>query len=919
MSESHRRGARRPFRARPLPAVLLALALLSTAPWPPSAARAADGQDVADEVFYHFMPICWRDSDGDSYRYGDFGGMTASLDYLEALGVTAVWMNPPFPSPAYHGYQHGAADDVEPRLGTAAGLIAFVEAAHARGIKVFVDLVAYGISQDSPWFRDAYADPASPYDSWLAFTDAANTEYQGFTYPTWNGDTVGFINWDLRDPGPVDLVTSWSRQWLDPDGDGDFTDGLDGYRLDHVWVRYGYGPDGWGYNLDSFWAPWRQALRAVNPDVFVFAEQADWGSYGAELLAGLDAAFTKPFEFAAREALRSGDAGPLYAQTAATLAALAGAPAEGTFLCTIGNHDVDRLATSIGEEPGRGKAAAAVLLLQPFPPVLYHGDEIGMRGAKNGAYQGDAADLPLREPFKWNAVAGPPMSDYDRAYAERDPAYARIGADGDGRSVEEQLGVPGSLLEAYRQLIAARRASLALRRGGYTAVASDRPGVWAFVRDHAEQQVLVAVNLRDAPVIATLDLGGFGIPGGATVPRDLLGASAPPALTEANRDAYELPLGPFGYAAYEVAVLPPEPPASAVDGRQVPADLGPYAVVATQDTPTSFGDNVCELDQLLAILRGDTLLVGVTGNLDSDGTGLALLLDTQPGGQNVLDLSGTWPPPSGPAELTGTVLDAGFAPDHLLFVNAYGGAVYVDQFRLLDGGGATKVYRGQGTVGDGDGWLLGGDNPEGMQIALDDGNVAGVTESDASAAATATRGFEMALPLASFDLTAPGVSQILVAAFVLGTDGAIGNQWLPGLGGEPELGLRPDLNLVAGQQHAAVVVPTAVAADPDGEAAGDPGGGGEGPYGLTVAGGQPAGSRIEVAFRVAEPGSLHLEVLDVRGRRVRMLLDGPHPAGSRSLVWDGRDRAGRPAAAGVYIFRLAGALGVETRRAVLVR
>ena len=136
----------------------------------------------------------------------------------------------------------------------------------------------------------------------------------------------------------------------DPNGDDDFSDGVDGYRLDHVWAQYPNGPDGWGYNLDDFWEPWKAALQAVNPDVFIFAEQADWGSQGVELLTGLDAAFTKPFEFGARDALRWEYAEPLYSQMAAAVLALNGAAGTGTLMTTIGNHDVDRLASSIGDD-----------------------------------------------------------------------------------------------------------------------------------------------------------------------------------------------------------------------------------------------------------------------------------------------------------------------------------------------------------------------------------------------------------------------------------------------------------------------------------------------------------------------------------------------------------------------------------------
>ncbi|MFN9972065.1 MAG: alpha-amylase family glycosyl hydrolase, partial [Phycisphaerae bacterium] len=110
------------------------------------AVASAQPDDVADDIFYHFMPISWRDSDNDQYRFGDFNGMTASLDYLQSLGVTAVWMNPIFPSAAYHGYQHGDASQINSRFGTEAQFLAFVNAAHARGIKVYLDFVAYGIS-----------------------------------------------------------------------------------------------------------------------------------------------------------------------------------------------------------------------------------------------------------------------------------------------------------------------------------------------------------------------------------------------------------------------------------------------------------------------------------------------------------------------------------------------------------------------------------------------------------------------------------------------------------------------------------------------------------------------------------------------------------------------------------------------------
>ncbi|MBU0740843.1 alpha-glucosidase C-terminal domain-containing protein [bacterium] len=891
-------------RLRTTACVAVLTALLAAAP----ALAPAQGQDPSDEIFYHFMPICWRDSDGDTFRFGDFGGMTSSLPYLQTLGVTAVWMNPVFPSVAYHGYQHGAGDQLNPWFGDEGDFVGFIEAAHAAGIKVFVDFVAYGISRDEVWFQDAYGNPGSVYDDWLAFTNSANTEYQGSTFTTWNGDTVRQIWWDLRDSHPVDLVTQWARHWLDPDGDGDFADGLDGFRLDHVWQTYPNGPDGWGYHIDTFWAPWRAALRDVNPDVFVFAEQADWGISGVELLGGMDAAFTKPFEFAARDALQNEYASALYGAMASAVAVQGAAPV-GTFLCTINDHDITRLATQIGDGFEKGKAAAAILLTQPFAPVIYHGDEIGMRGAKNTGYTGDAADIPMREPFKWNAVAGPPMSNY---FALNAAAYAgRISQDNDGRSVEEQLGVPGSLLEAYRELIAARRDHVALRRGGYAPVTASSGAVWAFVRDHADQQVLVAINVDGSAKNMALDLGDFTIAGGATTPLDLLTGATLSPLTGANKDAYPLALAPYGYRLLEVEVTAPEPPPSLVDGRGIPADFGAAGLLATQDGPTHLGDNVSELDQLYVRARGDSLFLGLTGNLAPDGTGLCLLLDFAPGGQNVLDLSDVSPPPNGPDMLTGLRLDAGFAPDQLLFVNTFSGNIYVDLYALLDGGGTDKTYRGAGTVGAGHGVLSGGVNPNGLRVAQDNSNTGGVTASDVSDAASATTGCEIYMSLADLGLAGGDIDGVKLAAFLLESGGDVSNQWLPGLGGlTGSLGVAPDMTEIAGDQFVVLDSATAV---------GGPAGG-DGTWDLSVSTGGGSARVVVINLRLPSARLVGLAVYNVRGERVRELFSGRElPAGDHVFGWDGRDDRGHGVPAGVYLCRLQSGADQQARSVVLVK
>lgn len=758
-------------------------------------AAPLDGREAADDVFYMFMPIAWRDSDGDTYRFGDFGGMADSLDYLEALGVTAVWMTPVFPSPAYHGYQHGAADQLNAWFGTETDFLNFVQAAHARSIKVFIDFVVYGVSHDSVWYQDAYGNPSSPYDDWFSFTNPGNTQSDlSFTYSTWNGDSVGFIHWNLNNADCTDLVTGWALHWLDPDGDGDPSDGVDGFRLDHVSAWHPVESP-WGYDI-AWWEDWKADLLAVNPDAFTFAEQADWGSHGADLLSAHDAAMTKPFLFAARNALSNEQAAGLYSEMQATLATL---PASRTYLNTLGDHDVDRLNSVLGGNLEKAKVAAAIQMTQPFPPVIYFGDEIGMLGTKQD-YGSDANDIPMREPFKWNAVAGPPMSNY---WVLNGPAYGNpFSQDHDGRSVEEQEGDPDSLLEAYRVLIAARRDHVALRRGGYHPVPNSSSRVWAFVRHVPdEESLLVALNVVGSSRSPSLDLSDFIIPGGATTVQDVLTGTFLPDLTDANRSAYPVTLAAYRYAILALDVIPTEPPPQVIDGQEIPSDFGPGRLIATQDNATGLGDNVSELDQLFVRVGSNGLDVGLTGNLGTDGTALMLFFDVVPGGQNVLDTESFPTPPGTLPAIDGMVLDTGFRPDVVVHANAWGGTIYVDHYTLETAGEGDKRYIGAGTVNDLDGFLSGGDNPHGLMLALSNANTAGVTSTAAAAAGTATSGFEGFLPYADLAVSTPDGAVKLMAMLVR-PSGEVGNQFLPGLGGGYDnLGFVPvDMNAVPGEQ-----------------------------------------------------------------------------------------------------------------------
>ena len=766
-----------------------------------------------DEVIYQIMPIAWRDSNLDvtgsvQTRFGDFGGLASveSLDYLQYLGVTMVYLQPIFPSPAYHGYQHGVPDTLNPRFGTEPEFLAFVNAAHARGIKVILDFVAYGISHSSSYYQSAFQNPASPFDSWLAFTNAANSSYVGYTFNTWNGSQVGFIHWNLDNPATVTTITNWAKKWLDPNGDGDVSDGVDGFRLDHAWAS---GGEGWGADID-FWNTWCSSLRAVRPDVFIFCEPSDWGNYGTDLLQpnAFNAVITKPWQFASRDAVNLRNASGLYSSMAATYAAV---PAGKLVVAQMSDHDSDRLASVLANSAARQKVAAAIQFTQPFPPNIYFGDELGMRGTK--AVTGtDADDIPMREPFKWRAVAGAPMSNYTAITAGTAPPS--FSANNDGRSVEEQRGLAGSMLETYRSLITVRRNSIALRRGSYLPVSSPNTGVYAFVRHHAEQTVLCVINLNSATTNTTIDLSGFGVPKTGTAPVSLESGATLPAITPANRAAYPVTLGARAWFIARASLTPPVDTSHAdIDGRSIPFDGGAQALVSTQAAASSFGDNVGELDQMFVRADGDALRVSISGNIPTDGTALTLFIDVNPGaptGQNRLVTAHLPSPPAGLALLDGTTFDAGFAPDVLYYVNSVSSLVYVDRVSLPSAPAlAVKDYRGNSALNSGRGVLGGGANPNGLEVALDNTNALGPN--------TATTGFELRIPFADLGLPPTFVGRVMVAACLERTNGALSNQWMPSLEpGSADLGLAPNLAAVAGVQHASVAVGLAGDVNADG-------------------------------------------------------------------------------------------------------
>lgn len=426
----------------------------------PAAARAPSPRP---DVVYHIFVRSFADSNGD--RQGDLRGIRQRLDYLQRLGVTTLMLTPLYPSPFYHNYFADDFEGIDPEFGTMADFAALVRAAHSRGMKIVLDEEIQYVSDRHEWRTASAGQPNSAYGKFLLYRDGTNREpvptllgTNDFT--VWPGQKRQVFTVNLAEPKVRDYFARYLARWADPDGDGDPSDGVDGFRIDHMMDDL----DNAGVLKDllaGFWAPIITSLHALNPKLTIIAEQADWGD-GAAFFAkgGVDRVFAFPIWRAAGKLDAAGFAAAIAGSNAAI------PPGRSQFVF-VENHDTPRFAHGAARRAEILRLGAAITLLTGWVPSLYYGQEIGMSGAQTDDYaaNADARDIPLRQAFRW--VPDPMAAGNAAWYRQFPEAYhtPESNVPGDGASVAEQDGRPGSLLETYRTLAALRARWPALGHG----------------------------------------------------------------------------------------------------------------------------------------------------------------------------------------------------------------------------------------------------------------------------------------------------------------------------------------------------------------------------------------------------------------------------------------------------------------------
>ncbi|OLA99725.1 MAG: maltose alpha-D-glucosyltransferase [Candidatus Rokubacteria bacterium 13_1_40CM_4_69_39] len=528
-----------------------------------------------DAVFYEVHVKAFMDGNGDGV--GDFAGLTERLDYLAELGVDCLWILPMYASPLRDdGYDIADFFAVHPAYGTLEDFQKFLDAAHARGLRVIADLVMNHTSDAHPWFQASRADPASPYadyyvwdatdrrytDARVIFVDAEKSNW------TWDPQRKAYywhrffshqpdLNYD--NPTVRRAMLDVMRFWLDR--------GLDGFRCDAV--PYLVERDGTSCeNLPETHAVLKE-LRAVidheyGGDRLLLAEANQWPEDVRPYFGDGDEfhmAFNFPLMPRLYMALRLEERRPivdiythtppippgcqwgLFLRNHDELTLEMVTNEERAFMYYAYAQDPEmklnlgirrRLAPLVDNDRRRIELLNCLLLTLPGSPIIYYGDEIGMG---DNVYLGDRNGV--RTPMQWSSDRNGGFSTAAEGTLYlpviADPVYGYQAV-----NVAAQARQPASLLSTMRRLIAARRTSPVFGRGTIAFLRPRNQKVLAYLRRHGRETVLIVANLSGAPQPAELDLAEFA----GVRPIEILGDTVFPPIQAAP---YVVSVGPHGF------------------------------------------------------------------------------------------------------------------------------------------------------------------------------------------------------------------------------------------------------------------------------------------------------------------------------------------------------------------------------------
>jgi glycosidase len=454
------------------------------------------------EIIYHVFQRSFYDSNGD--LQGDLKGLQQKLDYLQNLGVTSILLLPLYESVFYHNYFAIDFAKIDPEFGTMQDYIDLVKEVHRRHMKIYLDMETQYVTEDQLWWKDAFGDLRSKYSDYILWDDSAHTKPSNIVFGVsgllgFNGVYRKITTANLYNKDVQRYNYTLFSYFVDPDHDGKFDDGVDGFRLDHMMDDL--DNKGRLTNLFGlFWTPLLDSLRKINPQLKIVAEQANWASYGLDYFSKGDV--DRVFAFGLQYAISTFDKKKITAM-ADTILGLT--PTNKQQVVFIENHDMKRFASSVHKNTAKEKVGAAFNLLIGGLPSIYYGQEIGMFGSGGfGRFNNsDGNDIPQREAFEWYASdTGKGMAFWYKNTGQWWDSTNDIAHD--GVSLEEEKNDPNSIYNYYKKLIALRQSDEALGFGTYKTIINNNDSVVTFIRSYKSENVLVAVNLSSSKQTANI-------------------------------------------------------------------------------------------------------------------------------------------------------------------------------------------------------------------------------------------------------------------------------------------------------------------------------------------------------------------------------------------------------------------------------
>jgi len=509
---------------------------------------SADGRTAADghpwwqhAVFYELYPRSFADSNGDGI--GDLNGITSRLDYLQGLGVDAVWLTPCYPSPQVDfGYDVSDYEAIDPMYGTLRDFDRLLREAHQRGIRIVMDFVLNHTSDQHRWFLDSRSSRSAVHRDWYVWRDGKapgvppNNWISIFGHSAWQWDehTRQYyyhffypqqpdLNW--RNPAVEQAMLAVTRWW--------YRRGVAGFRLDAVDTIFEDpaltdnpvlpGTNAYGDpNMRNEHNQKRAADHEVLQKLRAIADQ-----YGAVLIGETNPEDVRELESYYGQAGKPGLQLPMdYLLTnVRTLSAsayrrqIAAIDRTGHWpVYLISNHDIPRPVSRYGDgkhDDAIAKVLAGMYLTLRGTPILYYGEELGMQNT-DPARREEVKD-PIgklgwptekgrdgeRTPMQWSAAA-------NAGFSSGHP-WLPVPGSYKTHNVATETADPDSVLQFYRRLLHLRHTDRALLDGDYIALNPDDAQVLAYLRRSKDEVVVVILNMSGQKQHLRFDLTPLGL------------------------------------------------------------------------------------------------------------------------------------------------------------------------------------------------------------------------------------------------------------------------------------------------------------------------------------------------------------------------------------------------------------------------